>query len=100
MSAGRRRTPEGVLRPVSPFFRLLVDENGLTEALLDFVTDPRASRNDRPVIQDLHDLAPGMVPVLEAMVIDGVEDRADIAAYVHASLFGLAATDDRPHTSV
>jgi hypothetical protein len=64
------------------------------------VTDPRASRNDRPVIQDLHDLAPGMVPVLEAMVIDGVEDRADVAAYVHASLFGLAATDDRPHTSV
>ena len=89
-----------MLRPVSPFFRLLVDEDGLTDALLEFVTDPRASRNDRPVIQDLHDLAPGMVPVLEAMVIDGVEDRADVAAYVHASLFGLAATDDRPHTSV
>jgi len=83
-----------VLRPASPFFRLLVDEDGLTEALLDFVTDPRASRNDRPVIQDLHDLAPGMVPILEAMVIDGVEDRTDVAAYVHASLFGLAPADD------
>lgn len=79
---------EGVLRPASPFFRLLVDEDGLTDALLDFVTDPRATRNDRPVIQDLHDLAPGMVPVLEAMVIDGVETREDVAAYVHASLFG------------
>jgi hypothetical protein len=79
---------EGVIRPISPFFRLLVDEDGLTDALLDFVTDPYASRNDRPVIQDLHDLAPGMVPVLEAMVIDGVEEREDVAAYVHASLFG------------
>jgi len=77
-----------MLRPASPFFRLLVDENGLTDALLDFVTDPRASRNDRAVIQDLHELAPGMVPVLEAMVIDGVEDRQDVADYVHASLFG------------
>ena len=80
---------ENMLRPASPFFRLLVDEDGLTDALLDFVTDPRATRNDRPVIQDLHDLAPGMVPVLEAMVLDGVEDRSDVAAYVHASLFGL-----------
>jgi hypothetical protein len=81
---------DGVLRPASPFFRLLVDEDGLTDALLDFVTDPRATRNDRPVIQDLHELAPGMVSVLEAMVLDGVEDRHDVAAYVHASLFGVA----------
>jgi hypothetical protein len=88
----RQPRREGVLRPVSPFFRLLVDEDGLTDALLAFVTDPRASRNDRPVIQDLHDLAPGMVPVLEAMVIDGVEQREDVAAYVHASLFGLPAS--------
>jgi hypothetical protein len=82
-----------MLRPASPFFRLLIDENGLTDALLEFVTDPRATRNDRPVIQDLHDLAPGMVPVLEAMVLDGVDDRSDVAAYVHASLFGLSRTD-------
>jgi len=81
---------EGMLRPASPFFRLLIDEDGLTDALLDFVTDPRATRNDLPVIQDLHDLAPGMVPVLEAMVLDGVEERSDMAAYVHASLFGAA----------
>ena len=82
---------EGVLRPASPFFRLLVDEAGLTDALLDFVTDPRATRNERPVIQDLHDLAPGMVPILEAMVLDGVEARDDVASYVHASLFGVGA---------
>ena len=80
---------EHVLRPLSPFFRLLVDEDGLTDALLSFVTDPRATRNDLPVIQDLHDLAPGMVPVLEAMVIDGVEDRQDVADYAHATLFGV-----------
>jgi hypothetical protein len=82
-----------MLRPASPFFQLLVDESGLTDALFEFVTDPRATRNERPVIQDLHDLAPGMVPVLEAMVLDGVEERSDVAAYVHASLFGLARTD-------
>jgi hypothetical protein len=28
------------------------------------------------------------------MVIDGVEDRADVADYVHAALFGLAPADD------
>jgi hypothetical protein len=82
---------DSVLRPASPFFRLLVDEDGLTDALLQFVTDPRATRNDLPVIQDLHDLAPGMVPVLEAMVLDGVEERHDVAAYVHASLYGVGA---------
>jgi hypothetical protein len=81
------------LRPASPFFQLLVDERGLTDALLDFVTDPRGTRNDRPVIQDLHDLAPGMVSVLEAMVLDGVEERDDMAAYVHAVLFGLGPAE-------
>jgi hypothetical protein len=83
-----------VLRPVSPFFRLLVDEDGLTDALFEFVTDPRASRNERPVVQDLYDLAPGMVPVLEAMVLDGVEARTDVAAYVRAALYGVGVRDD------
>ena len=94
MRPRRTASQEGVLRPVSPFFRLLVDEGGLTDALFEFVTDARPSRNDRPVIQDLHDLAPSMVPVLEAMVLDGVEDRADVAAYVHASLFGVPLGED------
>ena len=88
-----RPEPEGVLRPASPFFRLLVDEHGLTDALLEFVTDPRGTRNDRPVVQDLHDLAPGMVSVLEAMVLDGVEERHDVAQYVHAVLFGQGMRD-------
>jgi hypothetical protein len=85
---------EGVIKPSTPFFRLLVDEAGLTDALLEFVVNPRASRNDLPVIQDLHDLAPGMVPVLEAMVLDGVEKRTDVADYVHAALFGVTPPAD------
>ena len=89
MPLPRGQSVDGVIRPASPFFRLLVDEDGLTNALLEFVTDPRGSRNERPVIQDLHDLAPDMVPVLEAMVLDGVEERSDVADYVHASLFGV-----------
>lgn len=86
LPSGKSR--EGVIRPASPFFHLLVDEAGLTDALLAFVTDPRGSRNDRPVIQDLHDLGPNMVPVLEAMVLDGVEERVHVADYVHAALYG------------
>jgi len=92
MRPSRRKNAEGILKPASLVFRLLVDERGLTDALYEFVTDPRASRNDRPVIEDLHEIAPGMVPVLEAMVIDGVDNRADVAAYVHASLFGVGAS--------
>jgi hypothetical protein len=90
----RLRNPEGIIRPASPVFRLLVDEHGLTDALLEFVRNPRASRNDLPVVQDLHEIAPGMVPVLEAMVLDGVEARSDVAEYVHAVLFGVGASAD------
>ena len=89
MAPPRRRNPEGIIRPASPVFRLLVDEDGLTDALYEFVTDPRASRNDLPVVQDLHEIAPGMVPVLEAMVIDGVDTRSDVSEYVRAVLFGV-----------
>jgi hypothetical protein len=82
------------LRPKSSVFRLLVDEDGLTDALHEFVTAPRASRNELPVIQDLHEIAPGMVPVLESMVLDGVERRQDVADYVHAVLFGIGTLQD------
>ena len=85
---------ESILRPKSSAFRLLVDEDGLTDQLHEFVTDPRPSRNDRPIVDDLHEIAPGMVPVLEAMVIDGVERREDVAAYVHAVLFGVGTVQD------
>ena len=93
MARPRLRNPEGIIRPASPVFRLLVDEHGLTDALLEFVRNPRATRNDLPVVQDLHEIAPGMVPVLEAMVLDGVEARKDVAEYVHAVLYGVGAAE-------
>lgn len=71
---------------MSRLFRLQVDENDLTDELFSFVTDPRASRGDRPVIDELHDVAPEMVDVLESMVIDGVDERHYVADYVHAVL--------------
>jgi hypothetical protein len=94
MARPRPVNRETILRPKSSVFRLLVDESGLTDALHEFVTDPRASRNDLPVIEDLHDIAPGMVPVLESMVLDGVEKRQDVADYVHAVLFGIGTLQD------
>src|SRR5437588_5661740 len=58
--------------PMPRFFRLEVEENDLTDALFAFVVHPTPSRNELPVIQELHDFAPEMVPVLENMILDGV----------------------------
>jgi hypothetical protein len=69
---------------MSQFFRLHVDEGALTDALFEFVIDPRASRNELPVISVLYEVAPDMVPVLECMILDGVEEREYVADYVHA----------------
>ena len=69
---------------MSRFFRLQVDEAALTDELFAFVTDPHPSRNERPVILELNDLAPEVVDVLECMVLDGTEARGDVAATVHA----------------
>jgi hypothetical protein len=55
--------------------------------MLAFVTDPHPSRNERPVVRALHDVHPDSVEVLEAMLLDGTEERADVAAYV-AAVFG------------
>ena len=68
------------------YFRVQVDEPALTDALFEFVTDPRPSRNERPVIEELHDLNPEMVAVLEHMLLDGVDERRYVAEYVHAAL--------------
>lgn len=72
----------GGLPHMARFFRIEVDETALTDALYDFVTDSRASRNERPVVQELHSFVPEMVSVLEHMIIDGVEERQDVADYV------------------
>jgi hypothetical protein len=72
---------------VNPFVRFDVDLDALTDAMWEFVTDPRPSRNERPVVKALDDIHPDSVDVLEAMLLDGTEDRADVAAYV-ATVFG------------
>jgi hypothetical protein len=53
----------------------------------EFVTDPHPSRNARPVVQALNDVHPESVDVMESMLLDGTEEREDVAAYV-AAVFG------------
>jgi hypothetical protein len=80
------------------FVRLYVeDETEFTDELYAFVTDPSAtSRNARPVILELNDLAPEMVDVLESMVLDGVDERHYVADYVHALVTGEGLADPQP----
>ena len=40
------------------------------------------------MIDELHDVAPDMVPVLESMVLDGVEEREHVADYVRSVVHG------------
>ncbi len=68
---------------MSRFFRLAVDEDTLTNELYQFVVDPNPSRAARPVVDELHDVMPEAVEVLECMILDGVEEREFVADYVH-----------------
>jgi hypothetical protein len=72
---------------LNPFFRFDVDLDELTDAMWEFVTDPHPSRNQRPVVKALDDIHPDSVDVLEAMLLDGTEERSDVAAYVD-TVFG------------
>jgi hypothetical protein len=67
---------------MSRFFRLQVDTEELVDAMFDFVTDPHPSRNERPIILELSDIHPESIDVLESMLLDGTEERRDVAAYV------------------
>jgi hypothetical protein len=68
---------------MSRFLRIVrVDESAFTDALHEFVTDPSATRNDRDVILELNEMMPEMVDILESMVLDGTEDRQDVADLV------------------
>jgi RNA polymerase sigma factor (sigma-70 family) len=71
-------------------FRLEVDVDGLTDALLAFVVDPGRARRAHPAVLELRAAAPGAVPVLESMVLDGVRERRHVAAFIRA-VFGTAA---------
>ncbi len=70
-------------------FQLQVDPEELTDKMYAFVTDPHPSRNERPIIQELSDLHPESVDILEAMLLDGTEERQDVAAYVRAAFSPL-----------
>ena len=76
---------------VNPFFRFDVDLDELTDAMWEFVTDPHPSRNERPVVKALDDMHPDSVDVLEAMLLDGTEERSDVAAYVDTVFGGRAS---------
>jgi hypothetical protein len=80
----------GGCRTMSRFFRFQVDTEALTDAAYDFVTDPFPSRNERPVILELSELNPEIVDVLECMVLDGTDERGDVAAYINAVFAGPA----------
>jgi hypothetical protein len=70
-----------------PFLRFDVDLEALTDAMWEFVTDPHPSRNQRPVVEALHDVHPESVEVMESMLLDGTEERSDVAQYVEV-VFG------------
>lgn len=69
------------------FFTLNVDLEALTDEAFAFVTDPRPSRNERAVVQELNDINPDVVDVLESMLLDGTEERQDVEDYLMA-VFG------------
>jgi hypothetical protein len=82
---GRRSSTEN---PMPRLFRLQFDPDVLTDEMLAFVTDPSPSRNEREIVQELNDLHPESIDVLESMLLDGTEDRADVAAYVETVFVG------------
>lgn len=67
-------------------FRLAIDEETLTDELFEFVLDPRSTRYQRRVVTELRAIAPGMIPVMEMMILDGVQERRHVSDYVHAVL--------------
>jgi hypothetical protein len=72
---------------MTSFLRYDIDLDALTDAMFGFITDPHPSRNERPVVKALDDFHPDSVEVMEAMLLDGTEEREDVAAYVSA-VFG------------
>ena len=78
---------------MSRLFRLQVDEKGLVDGLFAFVTEPRAAvRNALPIVTELREGPNFLIPwdLVENMVLDGVEERQDVADYVHHVVERLA----------
>ncbi len=68
----------------SRLFRLQVDPVALVDEMHAFVLDPHPSRNERLIVQELSDVHPESLDVLESMLLDGTEARQDVADYVAA----------------
>ena len=68
---------------MTPSF-MAIDQEALTDELFAFVADPRSSRYSRPVVGQLRLLAPGIIPVMEMMILDGVDERRYVREYVSA----------------
>ncbi len=70
---------------MSRLFRFQVDEKGLVDGLYSFITEPRAAvRNALPIVMELREGPNFLIPwdLVENMVLDGVEERQDVADYV------------------
>ena len=78
---------------MSRVFRLSIDEETLTDELYAFVRDPRSTRYQRQVVRELRALAPGVIPVMEMMILDGVDERHYVREYVAAVIGGGADRD-------
>ncbi len=81
---------------MSQIFKLSVDEEKLTDELFEFVRDPRSTRYQRDVVSALRRVAPGVIPVMELMILDGVEERHHVREYVSA-VMGEGADPDVFH---
>ena len=60
----------------------LDDLDSVTDVCFGFVIDPSPRRGQRLAIVELQDIAPQVIDVLESMVLDGIDDRTEIAQYV------------------
>ena len=89
ISQNREISEKGPSTSMANIFRILSEEDKLTDELFAFVTDSNADRrNERAIISVLHELIPEMVSVAECMILDGVEERHYVADYVHAVVGG------------
>jgi hypothetical protein len=90
---GQRKAGEE--NDVSRFFRVLVDRDALIDAYFAYVTDPHPSRNDRH--SEVLDEGPVPPEVLEKMVLEGVDQRRDIADLVtYCLVTGWGQSSPRP----
>src|SRR5947209_18880757 len=89
LTGTERLARKASLTTMANIFRLLAEEDKLTDELFAFVIDSNAdSRNELAIISVLHEINPQMVSVPACMILDAVEERHDVADHVHALLSG------------